>query len=66
MNNTTAKIIKDWNGNIRLVRFTGSPQVTYANLYGNGITYVTATWVEQGEYDNQYDLYTNGLVDLEQ
>ena len=66
LNNTTAKIIKDWNGNIHLVRFTGSPQVTYANLYGNGITYVTATWVEQGEYDNQYDLYTNGLVDLEQ
>ena len=65
-NNMTAKIIKDWNGKIFLVRFLGSPQVTYNTAYGNGIAYITANWVEQGQFDNQSDLYNNGLVDLEQ
>lgn len=64
-NNTTAKIMKDWNGKILLVRFLGSPQITYNTAFGNGIAYITANWVEQGVYDSQYDLYTNGLVDVE-
>jgi hypothetical protein len=59
-----AKIIKDWNGNIHVVRFTGSPTVSYTNAYGNGITQVTANWIEQGQYDNQEDLYNSGLVDV--
>lgn len=63
-NTNTAKILKDWNGKIHLVRFLGSPQVTYNNSYGNGVAYVSANWVEQGEFDNQSDLYNNGLVDV--
>ena len=62
LNNMEAKIIKDWNGKIHLVRFTGSPTVSYANTYGNGIAQVTANWVEQGQFDSQDDLYNNGLV----
>ena len=64
LNNTTAKIIKDWNGNIHMVRFTGSPTVSYNSSYGNGIAQVTANWVEQGQFDNQNDLYYNGLTDV--
>ena len=64
LNNTTAKIIKDWNGNIYMVRFTGSPTVSYNSSYGNGIAQVTANWVEQGQFDNQNDLYYNGLTDV--
>ena len=63
LNNMEAKIIKDWNGKIHLVRFVGSPTVSYANAYGNGIAQVTANWVEQGQFDSQDDLYNNGLVD---
>ena len=63
-NNNEVKVLKDWNGMIRLVRFTGSPQVSYNNSYGNGVAYVTANWVEQGDYNNQEDLYNNGLVDI--
>ena len=64
LNNMEAKIIKDWNGKIHLVRFIGNPSVTYNNMYGNGIAQVTANWVEQGQFDNQEDLYYNGLVDV--
>lgn len=64
LNNMEAKIIKDWNGKIHLGRFTGNPTVSYISAYGNGIAQVTANWVEQGKFDNQDDLYNNGLVDI--
>ena len=64
LNNMKSKIIKDWNGNIHMVRFTGSPTVSYNSSYGNGIAQVTANWVEQGQFDNQNDLYYNGLTDV--
>lgn len=64
LTNMDAKIIKDWNGKIHLVRFVGSPSVSYTNAYGNGIAQVSASWVEQGKFDNQNDLYYNGLVDI--
>ena len=64
LNNMEAKIIKDWNGKIHLVRFTGSPTISYTNFYGNGIAQVTVNWIEQGQFDNQDDLYNNGLVDI--
>ena len=63
-NNMESKIMKDWNGKIHLIRFTGSPTVSYNSVYGNGIAQVTANWVEQGKFDNQEDLYYNGLVDI--
>ena len=63
LKNMEAKIIKDWNGRIHLVRFVGSPSVGYTTYYGNGVTQVTANWIEQGRFDNQEDLYNNGLID---
>lgn len=63
VNNMKAKVIKDWNGKIHIVRFTGSPTISYNSSYGNGIAQVTASWVEQGKFDNQNDLEINGLLD---
>ena len=62
LNNMKSKIIKDWNGKIHMVRFVGSPTISYNSSYGNGIAQVTANWVEQGKFDNQNDLELNGLV----
>ena len=59
-----AKIIKDWNGNIWLVRFNGSPTTSYNSSNGNSPVSVSATWTEQGKYDNQSDMYENGLVEV--
>lgn len=64
MNDMNAKVIKDWNGQIHVIRFTGSPTIAYNNMYGNSVAQVTANWVEQGQFDNQNDLYENGLVDI--
>ena len=64
-NNMSAKILKDWNGKIYLVRFTGSPTISYNSSYGNGVAQITVNFVEQGEFDNQHDLYYNGLIDVE-
>ena len=47
-----------------MVRFLGSPQITYNSSYGNGVAYVSANWVEQGQFDSQSDLYYNGLTDV--
>lgn len=59
-----AFIIKDWNGNIKLVRMNPSPSVSYNSAYGNGITSVSFDWTEQGEYNSQNDLYRNRLIDV--
>lgn len=55
--------IKDWNGNIWIARSSSSETIDYNGSYGNGITTVTMSFVEQGKYDNQSDLYDNGLID---
>ena len=59
-----AKIIKDWNGNIWLVRFNGSPTVSYNSNNGNSPIVISAAWVEQGKYDSQSDMCENGLVEV--
>lgn len=64
LNDGSAKIITDWNGNIKMVRINPSPTITYNSSYGNGITQVTFNWTEQGQYDNQSDLYYNDFVDV--
>ena len=64
LNDGTAKIITDWNGNIKLVRINPSPTVAYNQTYGNRITTVTFQWTEQGAYNNQEDLYYNELLDV--
>lgn len=63
LNNDDAKIITDWNGNIVLVRINPSPTISYNGAYGNGIDTVSFNWTEQGKYDDQVDLYENGLID---
>ena len=55
--------IKDWNGNIWIARSSSSETIDYNSSYGNGITTITMSFVEQGKYDNQSDLYDNGLID---
>lgn len=57
-----AKVIKDWNGMIRIVRFNGQPTTSYVDSSGNAVIKVTAQWVEQGKFDNQEDLERNGLL----
>lgn len=64
LSNMKAKIIKDWNGNIFLVRFNGNPKITYRENTGNAIVSVGCEWVEQGKFDNQTDMYNNGLIDV--
>lgn len=59
-----AKVIHDWNGNIFIVRFVGNPTINFIQNFGNGIASVTASWVEQGKYDSQSDLYINGLTNV--
>lgn len=62
--NGKSKILKDWNGNIWVVQIVGSPSMTYNQSTGNGIIDISFSWAEQGEWDNQRDLYNNGLVDI--
>ena len=61
-NNGSAKMIYDWNGYIYMVREITSPTVDYISNYGNGISVINYSWFEQGQYDNQSDLYKNGFV----
>lgn len=62
--NGKSKILKDWNGNIWVVQVVGSPSMAYNQSTGNGIIDISFSWAEQGEWDNQRDLYNNGLVDI--
>lgn len=62
LKNKKPKILKDWNGNIWLVMITGNPTIS-SNVV-TGVNSVDFSWSEQGEYDNQYDLYINGLTEI--
>lgn len=59
----TAKILKDWNGNMWLCTITGNVSSDYANYSGMGIPSVTFSWVEIGDADNFTDLYNAGLIE---
>lgn len=58
----TAKVLKDWNGNIWCVFVTDLPTVNYVANYGMGISSVSFSWTEIGDLDNQEDWDTNNLV----
>lgn len=58
----TAKVLKDWNGNIWCVFVIDSPTVNYVANYGMGISSVSFSWTEIGDLDNQEDWDTNNLV----
>lgn len=62
LTNGRAKILKDWNGNIWLIRLSATPTVTPNMASGNGIVDIGFSWVEQGKYDNPTDLYNNRLI----
>lgn len=64
LKNKRAKILKDWNGNIWLILITSSPNITYKDNYGMGIVDVSFDWVEQGDVNNQSDLYRNGFTEV--
>lgn len=62
--NGKAKVIKDWNGNIFVCQIIGEPTVSLRQNFGNGIGDISFSFVEQGKWDNQQDLYETGIVDI--
>lgn len=62
LTNKKSKIIKDMNGNNWLVYFTGNPNMSYDNNYGQGMVKVNAEWTEIGDPNDKDDLYENGLI----
>lgn len=61
MSNGKAKVFKDWNGNILILRRTSS-QIGYEKSYANGIIEVSFSWVEQGNYDDEQSLRDAGII----
>lgn len=61
--NKRAKILKDDNGNIWLIYFTSNIQTSFRNDLHMGIADISAEWTEQGDPNDQEDLYVNGLLD---
>ena len=62
LTNKKPKIIKEMNGNNWLVYFTGNPNMSYDNNYGQGMVKVNAEWTEVGDPNDKNDLYENGLI----
>lgn len=58
----TAKILKDWNGNIWLITFVENVEVSFVDDYGMGLGTLSAKWVEIGDVDDQTDLQQTGLI----
>ena len=58
----TAKILKDWNGNIWLITFVENVEVSFVDDYGMGLGTLSAKWVEIGDVNNQTDLKQTGLI----
>lgn len=64
INNKKPKILKDWDGRIRIVDTNIDTGLSENTDLISGKSNLTMTWVEKGAYDNQQDLYDNGLVDI--
>ena len=58
----TAKILKDWNGNIWLITFVENVEVSFVDDYGMGLGTLSAKWVEIGDVNDQTDLQQTGLI----
>lgn len=58
----TAKILKDWNGNIWLITFVENVEVSFLDDYGMGLGTLSAKWVEIGDVNDQKDLQQTGLI----
>lgn len=61
LTNTKPKVIKDFNGNIFIIRIVNNPQVSYDANWGNNIPKVSFDWVEQGKYDDMTDMKELGF-----
>lgn len=64
INNKKSKILKDWNGRIRLVDTNVNSATSETVDLKSGRITVSFNWVEKGSYNNQSDLYDNGLIDI--
>ena len=62
LKNRKCKIWKDWNGNIKLLKVVGSPNINYNNNFGMGKINVSFEWVEQGYYNDEDDLRDTELI----
>lgn len=64
MKNGKSKIVKDWNGNIWILILTSG--ITYSSnpSFGMGTLNASFSMTEQGKYNDQRDLYDNGLVEV--
>ena len=62
LTNGKTKMITDWNGNAIMFKLISSPTISYNSSYGNGITTIAFSWVEQGKYNNEEDLRRNNFI----
>lgn len=58
----SAKILKDFNGNIWLVALSDNLPITYYSEVGMGFARVDFNWSEIGDANNGQDLYDNNLI----
>lgn len=58
----SAKILKDFNGNIWLVTLSDNLPITYYSEVGMGFARVDFNWSEIGDADNGQDLYNSNLI----
>ena len=66
LTNGKSKFLIDWNGNAIICKTFASPSASFANNFGNGFTTVSFSWVEQGKYYSEEDIYENGLSNIKQ
>lgn len=64
LTNGKSKVIKDWNGNIFIAQISDEPNVSLNQTLGNSIGDVSFSFVEQGKWNNQSDLYYSGIIDV--
>lgn len=62
INNKKSKILKDWDGRCKLVDTNISNGMTENVDLINGKVNVSFNFVEKGEWNNQQDLYDNGII----
>ena len=58
----SAKVLKDWNGNMWLVSITDNLPINYFTEVGMGFASISFNWVEIGDANNGNDLYFNNLI----
>ena len=56
------KILKDWNGEIRLIRLTSDLSVEWRSEYGHALADVSFSFSEIGDAEEQTDLYNAGML----